>query len=233
MIIEIIYVVAISISGFFGKSALENTGGMMIPLGIGFAIVSHSFSWLWVVAWLVGMFIGWGIVVFKDVAKEGSGSSSEPYVYTSEGDAFTISFPNKPEFTQHQGRVRMYRCVGGGLGSLVMVSNPDFTSVKDYNEVLEIERNPEKLKEVQRAELQKSLSILPNTVDTLINVRNQDTFHGLPCADAEYVNSGLYTFTLKFYVGDRAFDITVAHHDKEVAEPEFHRFVESFRFTNS
>lgn len=205
----------------------------MIPLGAGAALVSHSFSWRWAVAWLVGLFIGWAIVVVRDVAKEGVSNPSEPYVFTSDMDGFTISFPRKPEFTQHLHGIRMYRYVASGLGYLVMVSNPDFTSVKDYNEVLEIERNPGKLKEVQRAELQKSLSILPNTVDTLINVRNQDTFHGLPCANAEYVNSGLHTFTLKFYVGDRAFDITVAHHDKKVAEPEFHRFVESFRFANS
>lgn len=232
MIVAIIFIVVTSISGFFGKAALEKTGGSMIVLGIGFALASSSFSWLWVVAWLIGLFIGWAIVVVKEVAKEESGSSSEPYIYTSEGDGFTISYPNKPDFI-HQNGTRLYRYVKGDIKYLVTVSNPDFTSIKDYQGVVEIERNPAKLEEVQRTELQNNLNFLPHMADEVVRSRNEDTFHGFPCADAEYISSGLYKFSLEFYVGERLFSIIVAHHQKEMAEPEFHRFVESFNFANS
>lgn len=233
MIIAIIFIVVTSISGFFGKGALEKTGGSMIVLGIGFALASSSFSWLWVVAWLIGLFIGWAIVVIREVIQEGAGNLTEPYLFTSEIDNFTISFPNKPELTQHQGGVRMHRYGANGLGYLIIVSGYDITTVKNHDDLLKILRNSEKFKEVQRAELQKSLDIMPEMVDKFISSQNKDTFHGYPCAYMEYINSGLHTYTLKFLVSDRKYDITVAHHKKEVAEPEFHRFVESFRFANS
>lgn len=47
-------------SGLFGKSKLESTGGLMLPLAIGYMAITSTWGdwWLWLLGWMVALFVG-------------------------------------------------------------------------------------------------------------------------------------------------------------------------------
>lgn len=160
-------------------------------------------------------------------------NSKQPYIFESKENGFYVSFPKKPE-VERQFNVDIYKTGKDDVGYVILVSNHGFTTVKDYDEAIELERNPAKLREVQREELQKGLDTLPNTVDRIMTINNKGTFLDVPCADVSYVNSDTYNLGKRFYIGDKSFQIIVGHHghDKGIAESKFKQFVESFNLIN-
>lgn len=62
------------ISGLFGRSKLESTGGLIFPLAIGYMAITGTWGkwWIWLLGWLVALFIGNLLSSFRDLKREGN-----------------------------------------------------------------------------------------------------------------------------------------------------------------
>jgi hypothetical protein len=230
MSIVIINLVVLALSGFFGEKTLIKVGGAMLPFGIGVMLATQNSNWLWWIgSWIAGLFIGYAIARGRAIT---NGPKPATAPYESEEDKFSAFFPTAPE-VEHHSDTRLYKAGSHGVGYIVLVSNRGFTSITSYEEAVALETSPKKLEKAQRAELQKGLGVLQNMSESMVSTKNTGTFLGVPSAEAVYVNQGGYHFSKRFYVGDRGFQVTVAHSEKETAKAAFDEFIASFQLINN
>ena len=153
--------------------------------------------------------------------------------FESDLDSFSIYFPAEPEVEEHQN-LNIYKAGWSGEGYLVTVSTSGFTTVKSLEEVEEIKKNPERVKEVQKRELKKSVETL-KSINKVLSVR-ESNFFNLPSVDLVYysmtTNPHMYVVVREFYTTERGYSITAAHKKRESAIEKFEQFISGFKLLN-
>lgn len=220
MIVAIIFIVVTSISGFFGKAALEKTGGLMVLLGIGVALASSSFSWLWVVAWLIGLFIGWAIVVVKEVVKEESGASTQPYAFESTLDAFSVVFPKKPQVIDTGDYSRQYIAKSKGVNQSVTVYDLREAKITRDDMLTEVMNSASRVLDFLGIEATETRSFEgKNDIDGRPSIR----------LSSETDKGTIYYFAAVMKT-NKLYELVLNIHGEN--DEQFVEFVNSFKFTN-
>ena len=213
-----ILVLLIVRSGFRGDTALIKTGGWTLPLLVIIG-VPYVHGWGGAIFWVVALFVGYGITIIA-----ADKSQKNPYVFKSDEDSFSASFPKKPTVESSFGGSR-YSAQSGGVGYMVAVTHDSLDA-----DVL----NDKAANILQRTLLQRELdSLQDGRKREIVSTDNDSNYLGWPSANVIYQQPGYLTVARYFRVGDRVFHILVAHRRKDIAELEFERFIEGFKLIDN
>lgn len=214
-------------SGVLGQRVAEKVGGAILPIALGAMFFGGTWGdwWKWAASWCVAVFIGYILSTFRPRDQE---NYELKYNFKSEEDKFSVSFPKEPKI-EHDSSSTTYNVIyQGDIVYSILVSYDSFTMQESKNLYDKLEGS-EKLKEIQRKELQKQLEIQSDVVDKVILNDNQASFLGFPSYNSLIQNAGYYYSHTCFYVGDCKYVISVGHSDKEIVQTVFKNFSDSFK----
>ncbi len=211
-----------SFSGVYGKKALESIGSFSVPIAILLMFFSHSFGkwWQYLVCYIVALFVGNGLSNFRPQHREEwlDYIYELKYIFTSQEDGFSVSFPKKPQTIDTGDYSRQY----------IFKSKNAICSVTVYDLREARTERKDMTGEVMLA-VARVLNILDIKATETRSWDGEAVINGLPSIQlsAENANGTIYYFA-GVVKANKLYELVLNVHSEN--DELFSKFVNSFKF---